>query len=450
MSSFDPSAPLAWQRKPSTNRRWLAGGAVLSVLALSYLAWPSASRASSTFSSWTGSSGSELAVQEAPSDPSKPCEKTLVLDWDSWSIGIGSGMYTLTGAAIWAEDHGYEVLVSKGKNNYGQLSEYFSRREPTCLVEDDMAYDPWKCRDGKDGCSMLFNYTTGELLSEELPKRTGLGVWSLYPVNPANRWISQKLFDFKSLEGLPAFDSQKPLPRYLSIPPALQPAYTRMQNTFNRYFTLNAAMEEIVEKKANELDLQKPTHDRVPVIGVHFRAGDKMVYECRPTSQMSCANVTLHLEGALDQLHAAQERSTYLKPLASGANKPKLVLLTAEADAFANFTRINNEKFGGVFEIVKAPDVNKNSKDKSFKQQSFNSLPLEARIADAQDLLSNVAMLARRADGFVVSGNTNIGRVASLMSNRPMAVTNIDFNWHPTLFLLSYPKCNGLGVCIPG
>ncbi|GAA6037479.1 hypothetical protein JCM8097_008208 [Rhodosporidiobolus ruineniae] len=446
--SFDPAQPLAWQRKPSSYRRWIALGAIASVVGLSYLAWPSSSAVEEKLATFTTPTHTELAAI-TPTDPSKPCGKTLVLDWDSWGIGIGSGVYTLTGAAMWAEAHGYEVLMSKGTNNYGLHSEYFVTPEPNCVVQDERAYDPWKCRNGEDGCGLLFNYTTGELLHEEMPDRTALGVWSLYPVNPANQWISRTLFDFKSLEGLPRFDSQKPLPRYLTIPPAMQSAYRIMQGTFNRFFKLNPAMEKIVDQKAHELDLQKPTRDRVPVIGVHFRAGDKMVYECKPTSMMSCANVTLHLEAAKEQLDAAYERYDFLQPTASNPNRPKLVLLTAEADAFANFTRVNDEQFGRLFDIVAAPDVNKNSKEKSFVQSSFNSLPLEARIADAQDLLSNVALLARRADGMVVSGNTNIGRMAVLMANRPLAVTNLDFWWHPTLFLLSYPKCVGLGVCIP-
>jgi hypothetical protein len=164
---------------------------------------------------------------------------------------------------------------------------------------------------------------------------------------------------------------------------------------------------------------------------VHFRGGDKLVYECAPTAKMSCANVTLHIEGAKLQLDAALRRHTYLPPSSDGlTNRPKLVLLTAEQDAFANFTRVNEEDFDGLFEIVAAPDVADDSKKlQSFKQSNFNQLPLDARIADTRDLLSNVAMLARNSDGFLVSANTNIGRVAALMSNRPFAVSNLDFWW---------------------
>ncbi|GAA5820870.1 hypothetical protein JCM11251_001852 [Rhodosporidiobolus azoricus] len=454
--SFSPSEPLAWQRKPSSPRRWFATAGVASVLLLSWFAWPGGAAVDEAEAAWLARKGKGGALSELQTaDPSQPCKRTLVLDWDSWSIGIGSGLMTLNGAAVWADNQGFEVLVSKGTNNYGKHEEYFETPTPSCVVKDEGAYNPWPCRDGKEGCSVLFNRTTGERLEEELPERTALGVWSLYPVNPVNRWISTTLYDFKSLEGLPPFDSQKPLPRLLSVPPAMQNAYDRMQRMFNHIFKLNKGMEDLVDQKAQALDLQKPTKNRVPVVGVHFRAGDKMLYECRETARMSCANVTLHIEGALQQLDYALSRSTFLPPTTSPTgqvtNKPKLVLLTAEADAFDSFRQVNDDKFQGVFEIVKAPDVTSDAsqKEKSFAQQKFNSLPLEARIADTRDLLSNVAMLAKRADGFVVSANTNIGRVASLMAERPFAVSTLDFWWHPTLFLLSYPDCTGVGVCYP-
>jgi len=90
---------------------------------------------------------------------------------------------------------------------------------------------------------------------------------SLYPVNPVNRWLLTTSFDFKSLEGLPPYDSQKPLPLLLSIPPALQSAFGLMQTSFNKRFRLNAGMEKLVSDKAKVLDLDKAPQERVPVVG---------------------------------------------------------------------------------------------------------------------------------------------------------------------------------------
>ncbi|GAA5870621.1 hypothetical protein JCM3774_001705 [Rhodotorula dairenensis] len=339
------------------------------------------------------------------------CERTVVLEWESWQYGFGSTTVSTLQAMVFAKRYNYEVLFSRSANPYGSYLE--------------------EARDA----------------SEEAPHPDNtprLRAWS-GDTHPLNRFIRDTTFTSEDLETLPKLDSTRPKPGRDNVPDLFRQRFLQYSALTARHFQLNARIRARRDSLRFELGLLDNA-DR-PTIGMHFRGGDKLKHECRPSAQMSCGNITLHCETALDALRsfAPEYPQFHLE-----TNKARLVLMTAEPDALE---KIASEPICHQhFEIVPFP---RGGTDKPYKQADFYELSEATRLDDTQRFLAEADVLANYVDATVVSANSNTGRLIFTRGGPTRAIDeyrirSIDVPWHPMQFAPFAGYCDGTtGHCFP-
>ncbi|BGP55207.1 hypothetical protein JCM8202_003789 [Rhodotorula sphaerocarpa] len=374
-------------------------------------------------------------------DDRPKCERTLVLEWETWQYGFGSTTISTLQAMLFAKEYGYEVLFSSEKNPYGAYLDFFEPHAPAhCRITPEMYQ--------LDGTTELHKVTAEARRASDSapnPSDTPRIRSSSGDTHPLNRYVRDTTFDMKALDSLPPLDSSRPMLGPDNVPALFRKRFLQYSALTAAHFQLNTKIRSRRDRLRYDLGVLERSEQ--PTIGMHYRGGDKLMHECRPSSRMSCGNITLHCETALDALRSFAFDYPHFK---LGESKARLLLMTAEPDALS---RLEAEPICmRHFEIVPFP---RGGTDKPYKQSEFAELPLDARIDDTERFLAEADILANYVDAAVVSANSNTGRLIFTRAGPARAideyrVRSVDLPWHPMQFPTFAGLCDGTtGHCFP-
>lgn len=106
-----------------------------------------------------------------------------------------------------------------------------------------------------------------------------------YSTHPLNRFMRDTTFRSEELDTLPKLDSSRPKPGPENVPNLYRQRFLQYSALTARHFQLNARIK--ARRDSLRLELGLLDRGEQPTIGMHFRGGDKLKHECRPSSQMS-------------------------------------------------------------------------------------------------------------------------------------------------------------------
>ncbi|GAA5944735.1 hypothetical protein JCM3775_006482 [Rhodotorula graminis] len=371
------------------------------------------------------------------------CERTMLIDWSTFGYGFGSTAVSVMQSATFAKMHGYTLLFSRGANSYGSYFDYFEPAVPSdCRIPEELHQpDYYRQEDGKTA-------SLSKVADERPPKLEGIqrilaGSDGIYPINS---YIRDTTFTMDTLETLPALDSSRPKPGPDLVPEIFRQRFAQWSALTHEHFSFNAVLQAKLERTLWELKLERPRTQ--PVVGVHWRGGDKLRDECRSSSQMSCGNVTLHCENAYDTLETvASDYPSFDR----ATSKARLLLMTTEPDALALFQA--HPLCTAHFDIS---ELDRGGSGKAFLQDDFRHLSEDDRRDDTQRMLVQTEIMANWVDAAVMSANSNTGRALILLRGGPARAVDeyrlrsVDLYWHPVQFPPFKGRCDGTwGGCWP-
>ncbi|GAA5914370.1 hypothetical protein JCM5296_004383 [Sporobolomyces johnsonii] len=375
------------------------------------------------------------------------CARTLLIDWASFPDGFGSTVTSVLQAAYFAKTYNYTVLFSRQPNAYGRYLDNFTPSQLDCYDPEELHQpDFYRNADGsfarlKDAVES--NHTRDMLME---PSRLIAGIQDVQAVNT---FVQSAIYNFSNLDYLPDLDASRPLFPDSNVPRLFERAFEDFSAFTRQHFSFNPALEARVSAVRAELALDKKEGTR-PTVGVHYRGsvhyrgGDKVRDECQPSSQISCGNITLHCLTAWYSLPVG----VTLHP--RDAFKPRLILMTTEADALDKFRA---DPVCSRFDVHAMPDSHDGAD--GIEQTKFNELPVATSLEDLQSMLAQAEIRANHFDAAIVSANSYLGRLI-LARGGPAraiethAIRSVDIYWHPSHFAPFKKACDGTTYnCFP-
>ncbi|GAA5884364.1 hypothetical protein JCM6882_002244 [Rhodosporidiobolus microsporus] len=401
---------------------------------------------------WTeyGSARDSAVGAVAPGLDNLPlCERTLLVNWGSFEYGFGSSTTTALQAAYFAKVHNYTLLFTRHANNYGAYLDFFRPAPLDCYAPEEL-YQNGTTLSGEHQYLQVAAAAASGVPYSELP-RVAVDITDIHPLN---FWI-QAIFwtDEEMQANLPMLDAFHPVPIDDQIPPFFRRWYIQFSALFTEHLSFNAKLEVRINELRQKLKLDDP--NRPLTAGVHFRGGDKLGFECMPGIHLSCGNITQHCEAARLALDPSQ--------LAAATQKPRLLLMTTEPDIPQRFK--DDAYCAENFVVDEMPaGPRKEQSGQSFWQTSFNALPADVRLADAQNMLAEIDILANHVDGASAALMSNMGRMIFGRGGPPRTLDqprlrSVDTYWYPSQFPpfrgteANPAGCLGIGpiaTCYPG
>ncbi|GAA6027321.1 hypothetical protein JCM8097_002591 [Rhodosporidiobolus ruineniae] len=372
------------------------------------------------------------------------CERVMVFAWERFRFGFGS---VAVSAMLFAKMFNYSVVFSRGANDYGHYRDHFLPPPLTCWPKDEY-FDPvWYEHPAYKGLTAhVKTIHEGLKNGEELWRTTPFILMDNYDIKPLASFARNASWGVEDLPNLPTISAFHPLPATSTVPPMFLQKFLQYSNIAKEIFTLSPIMRARVDEMVHKHGLDKPRE--VPTIGMHWRGGDKITGECRKSSQLSCGNITLHCETALETLATVSPSFPSFELSRLSPSKPRMLLMSIEPDALQVF---KNEPLCQSFDIV---ELERRPNDKHYNQDQWKLLPAEAKIEDARLLITQGDLLANYVDAAVVSANSNSGRFMMVRAG-PARVTDkhlirsVDIYWHPGQFP-PFKNCLGdSGGCYP-
>ncbi|POY75527.1 hypothetical protein BMF94_1430 [Rhodotorula taiwanensis] len=365
----------------------------------------------------------DVRVGTKPLQVLEPCNRTLLLQWARYGSGLGSLVTASMQTILFAKAHNYELLFSREANAYGAFLDSFTPHSPRqCRITDDMYHHGYKV-ELHGVTSDAWKYAAPAQTPEEVDRLT----LTEADIRVVNHWIRNTTFgNMSELDSLPATSGFAPVPGPDTVPALFRHRFLQYSALAAEYFQLNPTVRALRDKYKWDLGLEG-TQER-PIIGVHFRGGDKIARECRPSAHLSCGNITVHCMAAVEAL------STFAPSFPSfalGTAKARLLLMSAEPDAPQLFR--GDSICAQHFEVEL---FSHGGTHKSFDQLDFKAMTPEARIEDTHRFLAGIDILANWVDAAVVSANSNAGRMI-LARGGPSRVLDeqrirsVDVPWHP-------------------
>ncbi|GAA5857467.1 hypothetical protein JCM8547_009287 [Rhodosporidiobolus lusitaniae] len=293
------------------------------------------------------------------------CQRTLLFDWGRFEYGFGSTAVTVVQAGHFAKILNYTMLFSRGNNSYGAYLDLFTPSPLTCWPREEL-YDPDYYLHPRPGVTTKHAYHIIDRIqkSEELrAEEVQHVIVNMEDIHWLNWYARNGTFDLPMLDSLPSLSAVQVLPATSVIPDLFKQRFFQYSAIAKEHFTLNSLLRARVSGMVRKFELDEEER-KVPTVGVHFRGGDKLKMECRTTSQLSCGNITLHCETALDTLPTLSPSFPSFD-LSTLSPKPRLLLMTAEPDALARFKK---DKLCRKFDIL---PLSQGGTGKSFNQTEW-------------------------------------------------------------------------------
>ncbi|GAA6062265.1 hypothetical protein JCM10212_000925 [Sporobolomyces blumeae] len=425
-----------------------------------------------------------------PPETLKPCERIFLYTFSPW-WGFASEFILYIRAKSVATRLGYTFLADDSTWNYGRLSSYFAPTRISCLPPNDWADhrkayplhqgDSWKVdkkgrprsriRFSRSLLSNLDDWTREDYfrLDDEMDKDVAKGLEELKRDDANHRELKDRWM----------------LEQGKTLPGVFEAAFIDQAEAVRETWNLNEGMEReaaALEKEIERVRREHADESEGPVIGVHIRLGDKATEYVHDSEEMGITNAFGNLTVYLEAAHEAYARlvDPSLSPLSDGAarrrrrfspdNRPTLLLMTAEPSIAS---KLALDPLSKPFKIIQTPppiDVRlegrdailevgrkdgldvagsgeraegrgpkayavSNSRDRptvmsaGYTQSAFNALPLDERIQHTRAFVRDLAVLTSdKVDAVVVSGASNIGRLAMLIGGVDAVVGPRDQN----------------------
>lgn len=262
-----------------------------------------------------------------------------------------------------------------------------------------------------------------------------------------NQWIRNNTYgNLSELESLPSTSAFAPIPAPATVPRLFRQRFLQYSAMAAEYFQLNPKVLAVRDTFKWNLGLEGPS--KRPVIGVHFRGGDKITLECLQSPRLSwwaplnlccglhsvltchviySGNITVHCIAALNALTTfAPSYPLFL----SSTAKARLLLMSAEPNA--------PELFAADPLCARHFDVESfahGGTRKPFEQPAFQAMRREDRLEDTHRFLAGIDILANWVDAAVVSANSNAGRLILVYGGparviKEQRIRSVDVPWH--------------------
>ncbi|GAA5944801.1 uncharacterized protein JCM15063_001670 [Sporobolomyces koalae] len=439
----------------------------------------------------TSDSSHRVSTTNVPWTYTKPveelelCRNLFLFTFVPW-WGFASEFILYIRAKAMADHLGYTFLPDDSAWNYGRLATYFEPLELSCRPPPDWN-DHRKAYPIKQGKSWQFD-------SKGRPRRrlrysraflANLDDWTRETYFANSDHVQTELATLSESDARHRRNRDRDiLAEGDTLPRVFERVFADHADAVRDTWRLNHDMQREVTDLARTLGLDSSDVTRGPVIGVHIRLGDKATEYKHDSEEMGITNKFGNLTTYVVAAHNAydrlvRDRHSRFSPDA----RPTLLLMTAEpgiaeqiakiplaksfkiqqtppplalnandletSERLSNRDRPENGGNQGPKAYAIAATDSENSDVKvdhdirnGYTQATFNSLPLETRIKHTRAFVRDLALVTSdKVDALVVSGASNIGRLAMLIGGLDAVIgsgriRSIDAHFYPT----SYPS----------
>ncbi|GAA5964568.1 hypothetical protein JCM21900_001901 [Sporobolomyces salmonicolor] len=421
-------------------------------------------------------------VLAKPASQLPPCERIFLFTFMPW-WGFASEYILYIRAAAMAEKLGYTFLEDDRNWNYGRLTNYFRPRTLSCVPPRD-----WSDHRKAFAIHSSASWATDKRgrprsrLRYSRQVLSNLDDWTreTYLSSPAAR---EELAELQRRDRAHARDRDRwILEEGGSLPGVFEEVFQDQAEVVERLWRLTGGIERMVEEVRARAGIdgerwlegeEDGAAKRGPVIGLHIRLGDKASEYAHDSHEMGITNEFGNLTVYVEAAHDAYRRL------------PTLLVMTAELSVSALLAEI---RLAQPFRIVQTPPPHMISEGTGqeqaqahgegqgsgpkaytsgaaapapsptdlaagYTQSAFNALPLAERVAHTQAFVRDLTLLAftsagEGVDAMVVSGASNIGRLAMLIGGKDAAtgprdvqgrslggrIRSVDAHFYPTAY----------------
>ncbi|EJD50136.1 hypothetical protein AURDEDRAFT_112280 [Auricularia subglabra TFB-10046 SS5] len=396
------------------------------------------------------------------------CKRLILYKFDS-AWGFGSEFSIFLRIAALSEHLNFTVVPDTRNWIYGNLSSFWETPVPTpsgCTLPDD-ALDERKT-------TAWFAYTTNWTVHERVVMWRDMRQLKVLDELVRNYTIDvTKTALLREREKAYRLMSDRlVLPYGETIPTGVEQAFRDQVHLTDAVWRPNREMGEQIARLAARLGLgETDVTKRRPVVAVQIRLGDKSREQAdvkAAGSHMLFDDVSVYFRAA--QLATARLYDSQLSPPphtfplpTASSPKPLLVVMTAETGVLEKLAALDKR---GQFDMILSPAMDgefgageeeefsqlfvpqsttspaarpaAQTLDRRWEQQALYKASPGLRLALSRQLIAELTVYAQMADAFVVSGNSNLGRLALLLAGEEAArsgrVRSIDVPWYPTTY----------------
>ncbi|EJD54396.1 hypothetical protein AURDEDRAFT_148185 [Auricularia subglabra TFB-10046 SS5] len=406
--------------------------------------------------------------------PTSECKRILVRKFNSLDAGFGSEYGVYLRAKALSADLDWTVVPDTRDWIYGNLDEIFVPPTYDCILPLDVlntSGPPWQ----------EFGTPRWQNADRIYLTREYRHLLTLERVVRENQVDRDTVDEFVQKVKLWSMDEEHlTLPYGESVPRGEEKGFLAQAAILEKEWVPNDAMQAQIDRLRSKVGLNDTaTRRRRPVVVLQIRLGDKRTEATdipKSGSHMKQDDMSVYFHAAklaVARLYSGRFTST---PFSGSSNRPKplLVIMTAEAGIVESIAALDKDK---QFEVILTPSeeltpAQKAEFDRVFvssaprrgpstsspvprslsrrwlQKELLNASP-DLRLALTRQLIAELIVYSKYADAFVVSGNSNMGRIALTLAGEEGAlgppgqratggrVRSIDVPWFPGMWFMS-------------
>lgn len=411
------------------------------------------------------------AHQQRPTSDSE-CKRVMVRKFSSLDAGFGSEYGVYLRAKALSADLGWTVVPDSRDWIYGNLDDIFVPPTYDCVLPPDVLNTtgpPWQ-EFGTPG------WPKADRLFLTREYRHLLTLERVVRENQVDRDAVDEFVRKVKLWSMD--DEHLTLPYGESVPRGEEKGFLAQAAVLEQEWVPNDGMRAQIDRLRAKLGLNDTaTRNRRPVVVLQIRLGDKRTEATdipKSGSHMKQDDMSVYFHAARLALARLYSRRFTPTPFTKSSNGPKplLVIMTAEAGVVESIAALDKDR---QFETILTPSeeltpAQKAEFDKVFspstprsgpspvaprsllrrwlQKELLNASP-DLRLALTRQLIAELIVYSKYADAFVVSGNSNMGRIALTLAGEEGAlgppgqratggrVRSIDVPWFPGMWFMS-------------
>ncbi|EJD45878.1 hypothetical protein AURDEDRAFT_124352 [Auricularia subglabra TFB-10046 SS5] len=388
------------------------------------------------------------------------CDRVLIYRFDNKN-GFGSEFNIYLRAAALSSYLNYAVVPDARDWIYGDLREFFQPPRLGCALPPE-ALDGWAVPVGAPGWGLF--------------RRVALSRW-LRRHALLDRLVRRASVDVRAMGSLRAREAQyaldgarRLLPYGESVPPGVRRAFRDQVDAAERIWRPAARVQDGVDSVRDRLGLRTGRRQRPVIVCVRLGDKEREQKDIREAgSHIAFGDMQVYFDAAQEAAARLYDPVLATHPFPApvdNATRPLLVVMTAEAGVLEAISALDVR---GAFEIVASPVDHlfspseraeygrlfsaPSSNGSSWRQENLADASQDLRLAITRSLIVELTVYSRHADAFVVSGNSNLGRLALVLSGEEGAlgppglrefggrVRSLDVPYYPTAFRkYSFPQ----------
>ncbi|KZV96394.1 hypothetical protein EXIGLDRAFT_747650 [Exidia glandulosa HHB12029] len=417
------------------------------------------------------------AASQAQRATAAECKRVMVRKFDSLDAGFGSEYGVYLHAKALEREMNWTVVPDTRDWIYGDLGEIFVPPTYECTIPSDVSDLNW----AKPGPEWREFGTAGwkEATRLYLTRHYQhlLELEGLLRVHGVERGAMDEFARKTKLWRLDA--EHLTLPYGESVPRGEEKAFRAQAAVLEKEWIPTERMQAQIDRLRGRVGLDDTaSRARRPVVVLQIRLGDKRTEAQdigRSGSHMKQDDLSVYFRAAqlaLSRLYVKELTPTPFPVRTSSSPKPLLVVMTAETGIVESLIALDTKH---EFEIILSPAEELTSKETAEFDRLFGTThettPLSVRsrsllsqrwlqkdflraspglrLALTRQLVAELIVYSKYADAFVVSGNSNMGRIALLLAGEEGAmgpsghratggrVRSIDVPWFPGVWFMS-------------